>query len=184
MPCVRLDRLLVAALALTSSGCVRKHVENDTSVFTFEWWTVALCIVGGIVLGGIGIYLFSKKHMVRGALLAFGGVLGLASAPGYFTEVAKVNDSELVTTEGNWYTRSVAKIKFDEVEAVRVDVSESRRRFRTTKNYTLVFKMKERGAHHVSLGAIEQAALPEIVAQLQKRNVAIQGFEQLPDDMK
>lgn len=181
---LRLLRLFVPSIVLAASGCIHKQVENDTTTFTFEWWVAALFIVGGLIVSAIGIYIISTKKRFRGALAVLVGIIAIVVGPGFFTEYATISDNELAATKGSWLTRSVVKVPFDEVDDVRVSVSARWRRFRSTNNYVLVFTMKERGAQQLALEGLTQAALPDIVAQLKRRNIDIRGYDQLPNEMK
>jgi hypothetical protein len=168
------------SLALFAAGCVNKKVEGSATVYTLEWWVPVLFVLGGLALLGIAVFSLAKKRIWGGVILGLAGlgVLGFG-LPSALNDRVVVDDEHFERTSG-WISTHTQSARFDELDNITLksETKMTRRGKRTT--YSYVCTKKGGGSEEIPIGDLMREAHPQILANAQKKEVKLIGFEQGP----
>jgi hypothetical protein len=175
-----LFRYVAPAVALFAAGCVNKKVEGGATVYTLEWWVLALMGGGGLALLAVGVFSFAKKRIWGGLVLTAAG-LGMIGfgVPTALNDRVVVDDQHFERTSG-WLGTSTQSVRFDELDSMTLKTETKMTRRGQQTSYSYVLNKKGGGSEEFHLGDLMKEANPQILENARKKGVKLNGFEQGP----
>ncbi len=97
---------------------------TTTEVFKFPWYLAIIPTLISLALIGIGglCLRFQARRYVGFVLVIFGLFIGIAVAPGLFTDHITVTPTEIVTKRGFWFVPSQEGFIYRETAYVRLSL--------------------------------------------------------------
>ena len=178
--------LLLACVCLVA-GCIDRTVSGGTTVFTFASWVLAVPVVVGLVLIGIGAVLVLSKKYIWGGIglivLGVGGIVFLV--PMLAMTRVEVDDEHFVSTRGLPWAMSRDEEKFDDLANIEVEVTiHTRNGVENGRNYALICTRKSGQVTTVPLGDLMRGASSDILTRAKRKGVPMPGITALPAELQ
>lgn len=167
-------RAALLAGLLLFSGCVKKEVQGDLMVWTYEMWVSIAVILGGLAVAG-GAFLFRKAGGGAWVVLIVALLAVFVMGPMAFVDRLEIDQQHLSARWGFWFAPTLHDIRFDNVS--RIDYTKETRRGRrgrTNTSYYLVFTTKD--GNQQKLGAtnsLMEAAADDLILALTAKGLSV-----------
>ncbi|MEM6328995.1 MAG: hypothetical protein AAF790_01975 [Planctomycetota bacterium] len=164
--------LLLAGIALSISGCVKKAALDGASVYTMQWWVPTVGIAAAAAVTTLGWY--KRKSSWRWMIALIGApIAGVAVVPGLFLDKVVVDDSHFALNTGFWFMPTEHDVAFADLSRIDYTMTESRgRRGRKKKRYYFECYSKSGSMERVPLGELMNEASGEILSKAEAAGVA------------
>lgn len=193
----RLFRVCLLLFVLTSiTGCgATERIDGEIAVYRPTTSTLLVMLVGGLALTGIGGWWVKSERdeyqrLVRRAkkrgestddistgsgkswgVLLGGALILIGGVPGQFLSQVTVTPEHAVVNDSVfWFSPNQATIPLANVTAISTSTEERWSRRGKSKTEYLVFEMNNGAPQKVKSGVLIRAALPRIVARIEKTN--------------
>jgi hypothetical protein len=168
------------AFALFAAGCVNKKAEGGATVYTLEWWVLALWVAGGLALLAVGVFSFAKKRLWGGLILTAAGlgVVGFGF-PMALNDRVVVDDEHFERTSG-WLSTSTQSVRFSDLDNITLKAETKMTRRGRQTSYSYLCNKKGGGSEVFPLGDLMKEANPQILDNAQKKGVKLIDFDQAP----
>ena len=164
------------------TGCYQKVSGSGGLEFSFQPWVPLLVIIAGVAAALAGVVLLVRGQRFWGACLVIAGPLAAGVvAPGMFLDRVVVNEEGFYSRHGFWWDSSIHRIRYEELNSVRLVVEENAGRRGRTYSYFFDCTFKSGKKERVPLGDIMREALPEIAEQFRNHGVPVIVPPNLPD---
>src|SRR5438045_2420870 len=167
----------VAAASFALAGCVDQSPQGSGTVYTFAWWALALQVVGGLAMIGVGVWQF-RSSVWRSVIIIVAGVVIIAFIfPGMLRDRVVVDDDHFERVHG-WLGESTTEgMQFAELKSITLVVETKQGGGGPTKVYSRLWEKKAGGREQIAMGDLLKAARPQIVEKAQRKGVQLIGFD-------
>ncbi len=168
------------------SGCTERSTSGNTSVYTFATWALALPVLLGLFLIGVGFATRKKQPWGSYGLMALGVFVPALGVPLMLMDKVEVNDEHFINTIGLPWDQKKIEIRFDDLREIQIQVIETQSKSQGTRiSYKLACSTKSSGTPEiVPVGNLMDPALGQILGIAKKKGIRLVGVEQLPERMQ